>query len=170
MDAVADLAYAANWLRGQSGIDGNRLAIYGHSYGGFMVLAALTTYPGLWAAGIEVAGISNLTTFLENTSGYRRRHREAEYGSLADNRSFLEGIAPIKHIDKINAPLMVIHGAHDPRVPLNEAKQLIAALKTRGVPVKFLLFDDEGHGLVKLNNKLVAYPAIVDFLNSYLSS
>jgi dipeptidyl aminopeptidase/acylaminoacyl peptidase len=83
-----------------------------------MVLAALTTHPTLWAAGVDIVGISNLATFLENTSGYRRAHREAEYGSLAGDREFLEEIAPIHHIDRITAPLIVIHGANDPRVPL----------------------------------------------------
>lgn len=168
MDSVADLAHAARWLKEQPDVDGDRLAVYGGSYGGFMVLAALTSYPDLWAAGVDIVGISNFVTFLENTSDYRRAHREAEYGSLARDREFLESIAPIHHVDNITAPLLVIHGANDPRVPLSEAEQLVAALKSRGVPVEFLIFDDEGHGLVKLKNKRVAYPTIVDFLNTYL--
>lgn len=169
MDSVADLAHAAYWLKDQPRIDGDRLVVLGGSYGGFMVLSALTTYPDLWAAGVDIVGISNFVTFLENTSEYRRAHREAEYGSLACDREFLESIAPINHVDRITAPLMVIHGANDPRVPLSEAEQLVTALNARGVPVKFLVFDDEGHGLVKLKNKLVAYPAIVDFLDTHLS-
>jgi len=170
MDSVADLAHAAYWLREQPDIDGDRIVVYGGSYGGFMVLAAMTTYPDLWAAGVDIVGISNFATFLENTSEYRRAHREAEYGSLERDREFMESIAPINHVDKITAPLMVIHGANDPRVPLSEAEQLVEALKARGVPVEFLVFDDEGHGLVKLKNKQVAYPAIVEFLNTHLSS
>jgi len=168
MDAVADLAYAVHWLKEQPGVDGDRLVVYGGSYGGFMVLAALTTYPDLWAAGVNIVGISNFVTFLENTSAYRRGHREAEYGSLERDREYLESIAPIHHVDKIMAPLMVIHGANDPRVPLSEAEQLVAALQARGVPVEFLVFDDEGHGLVKLKNKRVAYPGIVEFLRTHL--
>lgn len=168
MDSVADLAQAAQWLRQQPEIDGERLVVYGGSYGGFMVLSALTTYPDLWAAGVCLVGISNFVTFLENTSGYRRAHREAEYGSLERDREFLERIAPINHIDKLTAPLMVIHGANDPRVPLSEAEQMVAALRARGVPVEFLVFDDEGHGLVKLKNKLVAYPAVIAFLEKYV--
>ncbi len=170
LDSVADLAYAAYWLKDQPDIDGNRLAVYGGSYGGFMVLSALVTYPDLWAAGVDIVGTSNFVTFLENTSEYRRAHREAEYGSLEHDREFLESIAPLNHVDKMATPLMVIHGANDPRVPLSEAEQLVAALKARGIPVEFLVFADEGHGLVKLKNKLVAYPAIVDFLNKHLSS
>jgi dipeptidyl aminopeptidase/acylaminoacyl peptidase len=168
MDSVADLAHAALWLKERDDIDGERIAVYGGSYGGFMVLSALTTYPELWAAGVDIVGISNLATFLENTSDYRRAHREAEYGSLTRDRAFLERIAPINHIDRLAVPLIVIHGANDPRVPLSEAEQLVEALRARGVPVEFLVFDDEGHGVVKLHNKLVAYPAIVAFLDRHL--
>ncbi|NIM94913.1 MAG: alpha/beta fold hydrolase [Anaerolineales bacterium] len=168
MDSVTDLAYAAMWLGEQPGLDGSRLVVYGGSYGGFMVLASLAYFPDLWAAGVDIVGISNLVTFLENTSEYRRGHREAEYGSLERDREFLESIAPINHVEKIKAPLMVIHGANDPRVPLSEAEQLVSALEKQGVPVRFLVFDDEGHGLVRLKNKLIAYPAIVDFLEAHL--
>jgi dipeptidyl aminopeptidase/acylaminoacyl peptidase len=168
MDSVADLAHAVYWLREQGEIDGERIAVYGGSYGGFMVLSAITTYPDLWAAGVDIVGISNLATFLENTSEYRRAHREAEYGSLARDRAFLERIAPIHHVDQIVAPLMVIHGANDPRVPLSEAEQLVDALRAQGTPVTFLVFDDEGHGIAKLVNKLAAYPAIVEFLGEHL--
>jgi dipeptidyl aminopeptidase/acylaminoacyl peptidase len=168
MDSVADMAYAAYWLKAQPEIDGERIALYGGSYGGFMVLAGLTNYPDLWAAAVNIVGISNFVTFLENTSDYRRAHREAEYGSLKDDRDFLESIAPINHLDKIAAPLMVIHGANDPRVPLSEAEQLVAALEKRQMPVDFIVFDDEGHGIRKLKNKLVAYPAIVSFLDQHL--
>jgi dipeptidyl aminopeptidase/acylaminoacyl peptidase len=134
-----------------------------------MVLAALTTYPDLWAAGVELVGISNFVTFLENTSDYRRAHRESEYGSLAQHREFLQSISPLNHLEKITAPLMVIHGANDPRVPVSEARQLTAALEARGIPVQLLIFDDEGHGIVRLKNKLVAYPAIVKFLEKVLA-
>ena len=168
MDSVADLAYAARWLQAQPEIDGERLAVYGGSYGGFMVLSAVTTCPELWAAGVDIVGISNLATFLENTSDYRRAHREAEYGSLAHDREFLERIAPINRVDRITAPLMVIHGRNDPRVPVSEAERLVAALQARDIPVKSLIFDDEGHGLVKLKNRQVAYPAVVEFLKRYL--
>jgi dienelactone hydrolase len=168
MDSVADLAQAAYWLQEQEEIDGERIVVYGGSYGGFMVLAALTDYPDLWAAGVDLVGISDFVTFLENTSDYRRANREAEYGSLEHDRDVLNKISPIHRIDQVSAPLMVIHGANDPRVPLGEAQQVVEALQARDVPVDFLVFDDEGHGIYKLKNKLVAYPAIVDFLNRYV--
>ena len=168
LDSVADLAHAAHWLQEQPGIDGERIVVYGGSYGGFMVLAALTDYPELWAAGVDVVGISNFVTFLKNTSDYRRAHREAEYGSLERDLEVLERISPIHKVDQIVAPLMVIHGANDPRVPLSETEQLVEALQARDVPVEFLVFDDEGHGIHKLKNKRVAYPAIVDFLKRHV--
>jgi dipeptidyl aminopeptidase/acylaminoacyl peptidase len=169
LDSVADLAQAVYWLHKQSGVEAKRIAVYGGSYGGFMVLAALTTYPDLWAAGVDIVGISNFVTFLENTGAYRRSAREAEYGSLEHNREFLTRISPIHHVDKIRAPLMVIHGANDPRVPLGEAEQMVKALRAREVPVEFLVYADEGHGLVKLDNKLDAYAKIAAFLDRHLS-
>lgn len=167
-DSVADLAHAAYWLRQQPEVDGQRLAVYGGSYGGFMVLAALTQYPDLWAAGVDLVGIANFVTFLENTGAYRRSVREAEYGSLERDRAVLEAISPIRHIGRITAPLMVIHGQNDPRVPLSEAQQVVEALRVRGVPVEFLVYPDEGHGLVKLANKLDAYPRVAAFLERHL--
>lgn len=169
MDSVADLAHAADWIKQQPDLDGERIAVYGGSYGGFMVLSALTTYPDLWRAGVDIVGVSSFVTFLENTSEYRRKHRAAEYGTLEDDREFLDSIAPINHLDKMTASLMVIHGANDPRVPLSEAQQVVDILQKRGVTVDFLVFDDEGHGLVKLKNKLVAYPAIVRFLHEQMN-
>lgn len=168
LDSVADLAHAAHWLKQQPNLDGERLVLYGGSYGGFMVLSALTTYPDLWAAGVDIVGISNFVTFLENTSEYRRATREAEYGSLARDRDFLERISPNRHLDQLRAPLLIIHGANDPRVPLSEAQQMKTALDARGIPTQLLVFDDEGHGIIKLKNKLVMYPIVVEFLDQHL--
>lgn len=168
MDSVADLQHAALWLQ-ESGIaDPQRIAVMGGSYGGFMTLSAITTYPGLWAAAVDIVGVANFVTFLENTGPWRRKHRESEYGSLENDREFLESISPINHVRDIAAPLFVIHGANDPRVPVGEAEQIVAALLSRGVPVEYLRFEDEGHGLVKRANKLVAYPAVARFLEQYL--
>lgn len=169
LDSVADLAHAAYWLRDQPGIDGGRIAVQGGSYGGFMVLAALAFYPELWAAGVDIVGISNFVTFLENTSDYRRQHRESEYGSLAEHREFLESVSPLNHAEEIRAPLLVIHGANDPRVPLSEAEQLVDRLREHGSRAELLVFSDEGHGISKLKNKLIAYPAIAEFLRETLA-
>ena len=168
LDSVADLAHAAHWLKSQPEIDGDRIAVLGGSYGGFMVLAALAFYPELWAAGVDIVGIANFITFLENTSDYRRQHRESEYGSLERDRELLERISPINHVARMTAPLLVIHGANDPRVPLSEAQQVVARLREMGRTVELLVFDDEGHGIKKLANKRVAYPAIARFLEDAL--
>ncbi|MFN4260938.1 MAG: alpha/beta fold hydrolase [Gemmataceae bacterium] len=168
MDSVKDLAHAAYWLRDEKQGDPKRLAVFGGSYGGFMVLAQVTNYPELWAAGINVVGIANFVTFLENTGAYRRAHREGEYGNLREHREFLEKISPINHVDKIQCPMLVIHGANDPRVPIGEAEQIVAALKKRNIPVEYLRYEDEGHGLGKLKNRLDAYPKMVVFLDRYL--
>lgn len=169
MDSVTDLAHAVYWLHQQRKADPKRIAIYGGSYGGFMVLAAVTQYPDLFAAGIEVCGIVNFITFLENTGPYRRAHREAEYGNLREHREFLGRISPIHHLDKIQCPMMVIHGANDPRVPVGEAEQIVGALRARQIPVEYLRYEDEGHGLVKLHNRLDAYPQMVAFLKKYVA-
>lgn len=167
MDSVKDLAYGAEWVKQQPNLDGERIAIYGRSYGGFMVLSALVTYPEIWVAAAEFVGISNFVTFLENTSDYRRAHRESEYGSLANDRNFLEGISPINHIDNVRVPLFVQHGANDPRVPLSETEQLVERLRQRDIPVELLVFPDEGHGIAKMANQVTAFSRMIDFLNRY---
>ncbi len=168
MDSVADLRSAALWLAETGLADAKRIAIFGRSYGGFMVLSAMTTYPELWAAGVDIVGIANFVTFRENTGPWRRRLRETEYGSLENDREFLEMISPLNSVDKIAAPLFVLHGANDPRVPVGEAEQIAAALRGRGLPVELLVFADEGHQFGKRANNLIAYPAIARFLKEHL--
>ena len=168
-DSVRDLAAGAEWLVARGLADRRRIAVMGGSYGGYMVLASLTERPDLWAAGVEIVGIANFITFLERTGSWRRRHREAEYGSLERDRELLERLSPLRQVDRISAPLLVIHGANDPRVPVHEAEQLVDSLRQRGRPVEYLRFEDEGHGLVKLENRLTAYPSITDFLERHLA-
>ncbi|ELY47571.1 S9 family peptidase [Natronorubrum sulfidifaciens] len=168
MDSVADIEACVEWLHDHPAVDPDRIAAKGGSYGGFMVLAALTEYPDLWAAGIDVVGIANFVTFLENTGDWRRELREAEYGSLADDREFLEEISPTNNIEQIEAPLFVLHGENDPRVPVGEAEQIAEKAAEQGVPVRKLIFDDEGHGFSKLENRLEAYSAIADFLDDHV--
>jgi dipeptidyl aminopeptidase/acylaminoacyl peptidase len=169
LDSVADLAAIHAWLP-TVGLDPARSALWGGSYGGYMVLAGVSMQPDLWAAGVDIVGISSLVTFLENTSEYRRAVREREYGSLAHDREFLLRASPITYLDDIVAPLFVIHGANDPRVPLSEAEQIKAALDAKGVPCELRVYPDEGHGLAKRANRLDAYPAALEFLEQHLSS
>ncbi|MFC7139484.1 S9 family peptidase [Halosimplex aquaticum] len=168
MDSVADIEAAVEWLTDHEAVDPERVVAMGGSYGGFMVLAALTEYPDLWAAGVDVVGIANFVTFLENTGPWRRELREAEYGSLDEDREFLESVSPINNVEAIEAPLFVLHGANDPRVPLGEAEQIAEKAAEQGVPVEKLVFDDEGHGITKRENKIEAYTAVVDFLDEHV--
>ena len=167
-DAVADLEACRAWLADHPAIDPDRIACKGGSYGGYMVLAALTAHPSGWAAGIDVVGIANFVTFLENTGSWRRSLREAEYGSLSEDRDLLEELSPINHIEAIEAPLFVIHGENDPRVPVGEATQVAEAAREQGVPVELLVFEDEGHGISKLENRIEAYTAVADFLDEHV--
>ncbi|MBP9759952.1 MAG: S9 family peptidase [Candidatus Pacebacteria bacterium] len=168
MDSVKDIVALREYLTTLPNIDTDRVALYGGSYGGFMVLACLAFFPTLWAAGVDIVGIANFVTFLQNTAPYRRAVREAEYGRLDTDRAFLESISPINSIENITAPLMVIHGANDPRVPLSEAEQVVSKLRAHGREVQLLVYQDEGHGLAKLENKLDAYPRMVAFLHEAL--
>lgn len=165
MDSVKDLAESARWLAREGYADEKRIAVMGGSYGGYMTLAALTTYPEMWAAGVDIVGIANFVSFLENTGSYRRYLRTPEYGDPETDLDFLREISPLTHAAKIVAPLMVIQGANDPRVPRSEAEQIVSAVKTRGGTVDYLLFEDEGHGVVKIPNQIKAYTRIGDFLD-----
>ena len=169
MNAVRDLEALHDWLRTRDGIDASRAVLCGRSYGGFMVLAGLAFQPERWLAGIEFVGISSFVTFLENTSAWRLRSREREYGSLEHDRELLESVSPISRIHEICAPLLIIHGANDPRVPLSEAKQLHRGLAERGIETELIVYEDEGHGLQKLQNRLDAYPRIAEFLEGVLA-
>lgn len=169
LDSVEDLRALHAWLP-DLGLDPARSALWGGSYGGYMVLAGLATQPDLWGAGVDIVGMSSLVTFLENTSPYRRAFREREYGSLEHDHDLLVRASPITYLDALRAPLFVIHGANDPRVPLSEAEQIHAALTGKGVPCELRVYDDEGHGLAKRANRLDAYPAALEFLRGHLGA
>ncbi|HMB70002.1 MAG TPA: alpha/beta fold hydrolase [bacterium] len=153
-DSVKDIGALLDWIAEQPDLDQNRVAVTGGSYGGYMVLAALTHYPDRIRCGVDAVGISNFVTFLENTSDYRRDLRRVEYGDERDPemRALLEKISPTNNVDKINAPLLVIQGANDPRVPASEAEQIVKAVRANGKEAWYLLARDEGHGFAKKSN------------------
>ncbi|HKC62946.1 MAG TPA: S9 family peptidase [Pyrinomonadaceae bacterium] len=167
-DSVKDLAAAVEWLKAQGGADPRHIAVMGGSYGGYMTLAAITLFPDLWAAAVDTVGIANFESFLKNTSGYRRKLREVEYGSLEHDLDFLRSISPLSRVARIKTPLMIIAGKNDPRVPYTEAEQMVKALRERNAIVEYKLFEDEGHGVAKLSNRLIVYPLMADFLDRYM--
>jgi dipeptidyl aminopeptidase/acylaminoacyl peptidase len=168
MDAVADLKWLVEDLVTNHGVAADKVGIMGRSYGGFMVLAAVSHYPDLWAAGVDIVGISHFKTFLENTGPWRRKLREAEYGSLENDTDFFEEIAPLNHTDKITTPLLVFHGRNDTRVPVSEAEQFTADLKQQGKEVDLIIFEDEGHQTEKIENHIELNSKIVSFMSEKL--
>ncbi|MFN5944864.1 MAG: prolyl oligopeptidase family serine peptidase [Phycisphaerae bacterium] len=172
-DSVKDGVYAAQWLVDQGYATPGKISSYGGSYGGFMAVATLVedtervergeATQRLFGAGCKVVGIVNFQTFLQNTAGYRRKLREAEYGPLSDPE-FLDSVSPLLRANKINAPMMLAHGLNDPRVPVGEAMQLAEALQRRGYDPEQVYFHDEGHGFAKLENRLLFQKRLSRFL------
>lgn len=153
-DSVRDIGALLDWIARQPELDAQRVAVYGGSYGGYMVLATMTHYDARLRAGVDIVGISNFVTFLENTQGYRRDLRRAEYGDERDpkTRAFLQKISPTTNATSITRPLFVAQGANDPRVPASEAEQIVRTVRGNGGDVWFLEFKDEGHGFRKKPN------------------
>ncbi|NRD79756.1 S9 family peptidase [Bacillus sp. BRMEA1] len=168
LDAVKDLVSLVEWLKLNRNIDFNKIGIMGGSYGGFMVLAAICHFPKYWSAAVDIVGISSIRTFLQTTSPWRKKQREAEYGTIEKDGRFFDQIDPLHHTEHIISPLLVLHGENDARVPIKEAEQMVNKLKERSHPVEFIRFNDEGHQFVKLKNKRTAYKEIVKFLEQYL--
>jgi len=167
LDSVKDLKAGADFLIKEGYSAPGMLAVKGASYGGYMTLAAITEYPSLFSAAVDEVGIANFVTFLENTAAYRRALRESEYGPLTD-RPFLTSISPLTKASQIQTPLLIVHGTNDPRVPIGEARQMVAAIQAKGGVVDTLVFADEGHGVSRRPNILVYYRKMVDFLDQYL--
>jgi dipeptidyl aminopeptidase/acylaminoacyl peptidase len=168
LDSVEDLRHARNWLAAQPGIDANSIAIMGQSYGGFMVLAALTRQPDLWKAGIEYYGFVHFLTLLRDTGRWRWRHRAAEYGDPERDHDFLVEASPLTHIDHLSVPLLVAHGRRDPRVPLSETEMVLRELNARGKPVESIVFEHEGHGFTRPDDRRKIYNALLGFLAHHL--
>ena len=167
LNSVKDMKGGADWLIEQGYTKQGMVGVKGGSYGGYMVMAGITEYPNFFSAALDNVGIVNFETFLENTAEYRRYVRESEYGPLTD-REFLRSISPIHKANLIKTPLLVVHGANDPRVPVSEAYQIIDVIKKRGGAVEALIYEDEGHGASKRENILEYYRAMVDFFSKHL--
>jgi dipeptidyl aminopeptidase/acylaminoacyl peptidase len=169
-DAVKDIGVVIDWIRGDARLDRERIAVYGGSYGGYMVLASLVHYSDRLRCGVDVVGISNFLTFLKNTQDYRRDLRRVEYGDERDDRmsEFLETISPANRANQIRRPLLVVQGRNDPRVPVTESEQMVKAIRNRGGTVWYLMAKDEGHGFAKKRNADFQFLAMVQFLKKFL--
>lgn len=169
-DSVRDVGAGLDWIAQQAELDAERVAVYGGSYGGYMVLASLVHFGERLRAGVDVVGIANFVTFLENTADYRRDLRRVEYGDESDPemRAFLAGISPTAHVDRIRSALFVAHGANDPRVPASEAEQIVRAVRAGGHDVWYMLARNEGHGFQRKENRDVFTELAVMFLEHHL--
>ena len=165
-----DINALLDWIQTQPDLDANKVMITGGSYGGFMTLAVATNYNDRICCSVDVVGPSNLVTFLEHTSGYRKDLRRVEYGDERDpkTREFLESIAPANKATNITKPLFVIAGQNDPRVPASESAQMVEVVRKNGRPVWWLLGKDEGHGFAKKKNRDYEFYATVMFVKEYL--
>ena len=171
LDSIKDInELAQHLIMNNDYVDGNKLIIYGGSYGGFAVLSAMVEYPNTFQIGIDIVGISNFVTFLENTADWRRRLREVEYGFLERDREFLESISPSNKIENVKSPILIIQGDNDERVPLSESIQMYEKLKEQNIPTQLLRFEDEGHGVIKRKNVIKQYKIIFEFLKTHLKN
>jgi len=170
LDSVRDIAALLDWIGAQPELDASKVMITGGSYGGYMTLMVATMYNDRICCSVDVVGMSNLATFLQNTESYRRDLRRAEYGDERDPaiRAWMDSTAALTNVSRIAKPLFVIQGANDPRVPRSEAEQIVRAVRENQGAVWYLLGMDEGHGFRKKNNSDAQYYATIQFVRQFL--
>jgi len=169
-NSVKDIGKLIEWIENQDEFDTDRIAVFGGSYGGYMVLSSMYNFNDKLKCGVDIVGISNFVTFLENTEEYRRDLRRAEYGDERDPkmREYLLSISPTNHANKIKKPLFVIQGANDPRVPASESEQMVKSIRANKGKVWYMLAKDEGHGFRKKENRDRMTEAVALFLKENL--
>ena len=168
---LKDCVWGKKWLASQPDIDGNKVGIYGGSYGGFMALAGIIQYPQEFAVGVDLFGVTNWVRTLKSIPPYWESFRTALYDEMGDPATDsvrLRTISPLFNTDKIKTPLLVLQGSNDPRVLQVESDEIVAGAKKNGVPVEYVLFPDEGHGFVKKENQMKAAEVTLKFLNEHL--
>jgi dipeptidyl aminopeptidase/acylaminoacyl peptidase len=169
-DAIRDVKTCAERVVADRFADPQRIGIMGASYGGYLVLAGLTEFPELFAAGANISGIVNFETFLAHTEPWIAMISRIKYGNPETDLEMLHRLSPIHKIDHLIAPTIIFHGANDTNVPPSEAEQVVESLKRRGVPFEYIIFPDEGHGLLKTSNRVQATAAIVRWFDKHLKS
>ena len=169
-DSVKDVGALLDWAAREPRLDATRFAVSGGSYGGYLSLACLATYPDRFRCGVDNVGIANFVTFLRDTSDYRRGNRRLEYGDerKPEVREFLERISPANQAERIKAPLLIVQGRNDPRVPVTEAERMRDAVRAKGGRVWYVMAKDEGHGFVKKSNADFQFLATALFLREFL--
>jgi dipeptidyl aminopeptidase/acylaminoacyl peptidase len=166
-----DLTDAVQWMIKQGIADPNRVAIYGGSYGGYAALAGVTFTPDVYKCAIDYVGVSNLLTFLGTIPPYWKPYLEMMYemvGNPTTEKELLMAASPVFHCDKIKVPMLVIQGAKDPRVNINESEQIVEALKRHDIDVTYIVKENEGHGFANEENRFDAYEAMEAFLERHL--
>lgn len=169
-NGVRDIDSTVKYLVERGLADPKRLGIMGGSYGGYMVMAALTEYPDAFAAGADLYGVVNFETFFARTEPWMASISKVEYGDPETEAEMLRALSPIHKVDRVKAPTIVLHGANDTNVPVVEAEQVVDSLRKRGVPVEYVLFPDEGHGFRKTPNRIRSTLSIVRWFETYLKS
>jgi dipeptidyl aminopeptidase/acylaminoacyl peptidase len=167
-----DLEDAVSWLESTGRVDATRVAIMGGSYGGYLTMAGLARLPDLWRAGIALVGVSDWVSALEDASPQLKASDRIEYGDIDDpaEREFFRTISPITHVAGVRAPVMVLHGANDPRDPVEESDRYVRAIREAGGTVEYLRFPDEGHGVRRLENRVIMGRRIAEFLERHLAA
>ena len=168
VNAVRDIKSSVDYLVENKIADPNRVGIMGGSYGGYMTMAGITQYPSLFKAAADLFGIVNFATFFANTEPWMAAISTIEYGDPKTQADMLKSLSPIHSLDKVTAATIVLHGANDTNVPVVEAEQVVNNLKQRGIPVKYVLFPDEGHGWRKVPNRVRSTVEITDWFVEYL--
>ncbi len=170
VNGVKDIKASTDALVSKGIADPKRLGIMGGSYGGYMVMAGITEYPDMFAAAADLYGVVNFDTFFKHTQPWMAAISTVEYGDPKTQAEMLASLSPINKLDRIRTPLIVLHGANDTNVPVIEAEQIVAQLKTRGVPVEYVLFPDEGHGWRRLPNRIRSTVTLSDFFDRRLNA
>ena len=167
-DAIADVASCAYHLSSIRVADPSRIAVTGRSYGGYLTLAALVAYPDLFAAGVDICGMSDLLTFYRDTEPWIGEAATTKYGDPVTDATLLRDLSPLNHVERITAPVLVVHGELDTNVPIGEAHQIVAALRALDRPVEYLQLDGEGHEYRRAASRITLIQTITQFLTRAL--
>ncbi|MGI4895673.1 MAG: S9 family peptidase [Janthinobacterium lividum] len=167
-DAFADVLASAEHLVTRGWADADRIAVSGRSYGGYLTLASLAFSPGVFAAGVDICGMSDFTTFYRDTEPWIGAAAVSKYGHPERDRALLEDISPLRKADAIDVPLLVVHGELDTNVPINEARQIVAAMTALDAHVEYLELAGEGHDYRRAESHRLLATRLVTFLAEHL--